>query len=104
MAVGFSYAYASGRPYYDPNSDVFLGDNAPEYHDLAFDLAYLITIKKWFAVVYAGVDNLTNRKNIYGYRYSPNGDRYAIEPPIYRSIFVGMSVSLTAFSKDELLN
>jgi len=102
-AVGLSYAYASGRPYYDP-SHAFLSDRTPEYHDLAFNIAYLLTIKKWFAIVYAGVDNLTNQKNIYGYRYSSTGVKIAIEPPVYRSIFVGVSVSLTAFSKDELLN
>jgi hypothetical protein len=104
LAVGLSYAYSSGRPYYDPHSDSFLGETAPDYHNLAFNLAYLVTIKKVFAVVYAGIDNLTNHKNIYGYRYDTLGNKYPIEPPIYRSIFVGVNISLTAFSKDELLN
>ena len=105
MAVGVSYAYSSGRPYYDPRSEVFLGNKTPDYHNLSLNLAYLLTIKNWFAVVYAGLDNITNRKNIYGYRYSMDGNiLYPIEPPIYRSIFIGASISLSAFNKDELLN
>jgi hypothetical protein len=53
-------------------------------------------------VIYAGVDNITNSKNVFGYRYDAAGVRYEVRPALYRSVFVGINFSLTAFDKDEL--
>jgi hypothetical protein len=98
-----TYTYASGRPYYDPTSQVFLGERVPAFENLSVNLSYVTNIKKVFAVFYVGVDNLANRKNIFGYRYSADGtQRYPIEPALYRSVFVGMNFSLAAFNRDEL--
>jgi hypothetical protein len=103
LNIGLTYSYASGRPYYDPAADNFLGSRTPDYHNLSMNLAYLTSLGKWFAVFYAGFDNVLNRKNILGYRYSADGQaRSAIEPPLYRSVFVGANISLTAFKKEEL--
>lgn len=99
----FTYSYASGRPYYDPNSTDFLSNRAPEYNNLALTVSYLTTIKKFFTVFYLSFDNIANTKNVLGYRYSQDGlDRYPINPAIYRSIFVGVNLSLSEFNKDEL--
>lgn len=99
----FSYNYASGRHYYDPNATEFLSDKAPDFHNLALTVSYLTTIKKMFAVFYLSVDNITNQKNVLGYRYSSDGtQRYPIVPPMYRSIFLGVNFSLTEFNRDEL--
>ncbi|HEY4789187.1 MAG TPA: TonB-dependent receptor [Bacteroidales bacterium] len=101
--LGLSYAYASGKPYYDPISTKFLGNRTPDYQDVAFNFSYLATFGKFFTVFYLSVDNLFNRKNVYGYRYSYDGrNRYPILPAIYRGIFAGINISLTAFSKEEL--
>jgi hypothetical protein len=98
-----SYNYASGRPFYDPNNPVFLGDKAPDYHNVALTVSYLTTIRKMFAVFYLSVDNILNQKNVLGYRYSTDGlQRYPVVPPMYRSIFFGFNLSLTEFNKDEL--
>jgi len=98
-----SYSYASGRPYYDPNSTRFLSDKAPDFHNLALTISYLTTIRKMFTVIYLSVDNITNQKNILGYRYSLDGqDRYPVLPAIYRSFFLGVNFSLSEFNKDEL--
>lgn len=100
--INATYSYASGRPYYDPNHSIFLGDRAPEYHNLSFTINHLRSIKKWFFVFYAGVDNVMNYKNVFGYRYAADGTKTAIVPPLYRSYFVGINMSLTKFDKDEL--
>lgn len=101
--VSGTYNYASGKPYYDPQASVFLKDLTPAYHNLALQASYLTSIRNWFMVLYAGVDNVLNRKNIFGYRYSANGDqRYPMLPALNRSVFVGVNFSLTKFSKDEL--
>lgn len=105
--INMTYAYASGRPYYNPNNDNmgsgFLADRTSDFHNLSFTVNYLTHVKKWFTVVYAGVDNVTNRKNVFGYRYNVDGTRrYAQYPAIFRSFFVGVNFSLTEFDRDEL--
>lgn len=102
MASG-TFSYASGKPYFNPNNPEFLGDKASAYQNLSLQLAHLRSFGKWFAVFYVSVDNVLNRKNIFGYRYSPDGQsRYAIEPAMYRTIFAGVNISLSKFDKDEL--
>lgn len=96
-----TYSYASGRPYYNPASSEFLGGRTPDYHNLSITVNYLKSFGKWFSVIYAGVDNMTNNKNIFGYRFN-NNVRSTIQPAIYRSVFVGINFSLTAFDVDEL--
>lgn len=99
----FSYNYASGRPYYNPASQTFFGDRAPDFHNLALTVSYLTNIKKMFTVIYLSLDNITNQKNVLGYRYSADGtQRFPVLPPMYRSVFLGINLSLTEFNKDEL--
>ncbi|MDP4224095.1 MAG: TonB-dependent receptor [Bacteroidota bacterium] len=101
--ISGSYYYASGRTFYDPNSPEFLADKTPGYHNLSLSLSYLTSIKKMFTVIYLGVDNITNRQNILGYRFSADGvQKYPVVPSTYRSVFFGINMSLTKFSKDEL--
>ncbi|MCB9044881.1 MAG: TonB-dependent receptor [Chitinophagales bacterium] len=99
--VNATYSYASGRPYYNPANTTFLGDRTPDFHNLSITVNYLHSFGKWFSVIYAGVDNVTNHKNIFGYRYSGN-TRTPMIPAIYRSVFVGVNFSLSAFDLDEL--
>lgn len=99
--VNATYNYASGRPYYNPAATEFMSDRTPAFHNLSITVNYLRSFGKWFSVIYAGVDNITNNKNVFGYRYS-NGVRTPVIPPIYRSVFVGVNFSLTAFDIDEL--
>lgn len=100
--INTTYSYSSGRPYYNPGNTVFYGDRTPDFHNLSLTVNYLTSIKKWFTVVYAGVDNITNAKNVFGYRYAADGTRYANRPALYRSVFIGVNFSLTEFDKDEL--
>jgi hypothetical protein len=69
-------------------------------------VAYLHSFGKWFTVFYLSVDNVTNYKNVFGYRYSSDGTggytKTPIQPAIYRTIFLGVNMSLSEFSKDEL--
>jgi hypothetical protein len=106
--ISATYSYASGRPYYNPTYSAgeqtakFMTDRTPEYHNLAISAAYLHTFGKWFTVFYVSVDNVTNRHNIFGYRYTANSAPTPIVPALYRTVFVGVNMSLTQFSKDEL--
>ena len=101
--ISATYSYASGRPYYNPLATDFFNNKAKDYNNLAITISYVSTFKKLFTVVYFGVDNLTNSKNVLGYRYSFNGQyRSPILPPLYRTFFVGVNFSLSPFKKDEL--
>ncbi len=110
-----TYSFSSGYPYYDPtktnplDKSNFLTDKTPTFNNIALTVAYLHSFGKWFTVFYAQVDNIPNFKNVIGYRYNYNADGTAIansktpvRPALYRTIFVGVNMSLSQFSKDEL--
>jgi len=111
----FTYSFATGRPYYNPNNNPndpsqFLSNRTPDFNNLALTVAYLHTFGKWFTVFYLSIDNITNQHNVFGYRYTydaggnvvPGIAPNPIVPALYRSIFFGINFSLTQFKKDEL--
>jgi outer membrane receptor for ferrienterochelin and colicin len=102
--INVTYNYSTGRPYYNPTrpASEFLVDRTPDFHNLSLTVNYLRSIGKWFTVIYAGVDNITNSQNVFGYRFDAAGNKYPVRPAIYRSVFVGINMSLSAFDKDEL--
>ncbi|HFA51956.1 MAG TPA: TonB-dependent receptor [Bacteroidetes bacterium] len=107
-SIGFTYSYASPRPYNDPNTDGFNEGRTPAYHDLSFNISYLTNIKRHFTVLYASVNNIPGFKNKFGYRYSntPNDDGtytgIAVKPAAKRFFFVGCFISIgQRFSKDN---
>lgn len=97
------YNYASGRPYYNPSSNSFLGERSPAFQNLSLKISYLTNIKKMFAAFYLNIDNLTNYKNVLGYRYATDGQfKSPILPPQYIAVFFGVYLSISEFNKDEL--
>lgn len=91
-----TYTFTSGRPYYNPNNPAFLADRTPAVHNVSLSAAYLTKLKGNFLVVYAALDNALNTRNVFTYRYSPDGrSRQAIGPANYRSFFLGASLSLS---------
>ena len=107
-----TYSYASGYPYFNAQnatltSGNFLADKTPAFNNVALTVAYLHSFGKWFTVFYASIDNITNAHNIYGYRYTYDSayrvtGKSPIVPALYRTIFLGVNMSLTQFKKDEL--
>ncbi|UKJ07867.1 TonB-dependent receptor [Solitalea lacus] len=93
--VGFTYTFASGRPYYNPNNVNFMADITKDYHNLSMNISYLTRLLNQFTIVYLSVNNVAGFKNIYGYNYSTNGSiRKAIEPPARRTVFLGMFITI----------
>ena len=98
--LGFTYSYASGRPYYNPTigSDQFNSDRTPSYQDLSANVAYL---PKSNLIFYISATNLLGRDNIFGYQYSaqPNtAGEYvsrAIRQPAPRFLFLGVFITIT---------
>lgn len=110
-SVNATYSFASGRPYYvpaNPASDqYFMNTETKPFHSLSLSAAYLRSFGKWFTVFYISVDNVLGTKNVFGKRYTemaPGQYRIVgdIQPALYRTVFFGVNMSLSEFSKDEL--
>jgi hypothetical protein len=106
-----TYSYSSGYPYYNVNTPLtaasFLKDHTKAFNNVALTVAYLHSFGKWFTVFYVSIDNVLNTHNIYGYRYGTDAatgqiTQSPIVPALYRTVFAGVNMSLTQFSKDEL--
>ena len=101
--ISATYSYASGRPYYNPDPSIdFMTERTKDFHNVSLTVSWLHSFGKWFTVFYAGVDNLTNAKNVFGKRYANGqiiGDQ---QPALYRTVFIGVNFSLSEFKKDEL--
>lgn len=94
--VGASYAFATGRPYYNPDSDVpFLSQRTTNYHTVNMNASYLTTIGGNFTVVFFSFSNILGRNNIFGYRFTQDGlTGEPVHPTSKRSVFLGMFISL----------
>jgi vitamin B12 transporter len=103
--LGATYTYATGRPYYNPNNPVFLGDRTPDYSKLGFTASYVRKFGKAFSVFVIGVDNVLGTNNIYGYRYSTDGTRSApITATASRMYFIGIFMSFGIDRTQDVLN
>ena len=89
---GFSYAYASGRTYTDPNIGGFLNKKTKSYNSLSLNWAYLISQQK---ILYFSVNNVLGFNNINGYQYADqpglngNYSRRALRPAADQFFFIG---------------
>ncbi len=68
--AGFTYSFASGRPYTDRNSNEFMSGRTKPYHDISLNLTFIAQLCKKECIIHMNVTNLFGFKNIYGYRYS----------------------------------
>ncbi len=97
-SIGFTYAYASGRPYFNPNkisNDTFLSDHTKDYHNLSLTASYLTSIGKHFTVISMSIGNVPGIDNVFSYRYSDDGSRrQAVGPTAARTFFIGMFISI----------
>ncbi|NCO62599.1 MAG: TonB-dependent receptor plug domain-containing protein [Flavobacteriales bacterium] len=105
--VGFSYSFASGRPFNNPNSTGFMNDKTKAYQSLSINWAYLISPQK---ILYASVNNVLGFKNINGYQYanSPNSngvfDRRELKPAADQFFFVGFFWTISEDKKSNQLD
>lgn len=98
--VSMTYAFTSGRPYYNPNNEHFLGDKTAPVHNVNIQASKLQNVFGNLVIFYASVDNILNTKNVFTYRYTPDGKtRYAVGPQSYRNFFVGMQIMLSKKAK-----
>lgn len=92
--LGASYAYGSGRTFENPLATDFLSDRTPAYHQLRLSSSYLMSIFGNFSVLYASIGNPFGWDQVFGYRFSSDGQlSEAIVPASRRSYFLGIFIS-----------
>jgi len=81
--AGFTYSYASPRPYDDKNSQEFMGGRTRSYNDISMNLTYVTRLFQNQFIIHMNITNLFGFKNVYGYTYAstPGEDGlYASQP------------------------
>ena len=105
--IGFSYQFASGRNYTNPNEPGFLNNETKNFNNLSFNWAYLIDPQK---ILYFSVNNILGTKNVFGYDYknTPNTkgnfDGQAIIPNADSFFFVGFFWTISDDKKSNQLD
>ena len=104
--VGFSYGFASGRNYTDPNQDGFLNAKTKCYNNLSLNWAYLLSPQK---ILYFSVNNALGSKNINGYQFSNSADgngiysKRALRPAADQFFFIGFFWTISDKGTDNQL-
>ncbi|MEO5787785.1 TonB-dependent receptor [Gelidibacter sp.] len=104
--VGFSYGFASGRNYTDPNHDGFLNAKTNCYNNLSLNWAYLLSPQK---ILYFSVNNALGSKNINGYQFSNTVDvngnysKRALRPAADQFFFIGFFWTISDKGTDNQL-
>ncbi|MDQ3048152.1 MAG: TonB-dependent receptor [Bacteroidota bacterium] len=104
LSTGFTYSYATGRPYFNPTNPEFLGDRTIDYNALGVNAAYLRQIGRCFAVLAVSVTNVFGNDQVFGYNYSYDLQRrQAITPPAKRFFFIGLFLSFGQDRSKEVI-
>ena len=105
--IGFSYGFASGRTYTDPNKEGFLNSKTSSYNSISLNWAYLISQQK---ILYFSINNALGFKNINGYQYSNTPDmngnftRRALKPAADQFFFIGFFWTISDSGTDNQLD
>jgi len=106
-SLGFTYRYASGRPYENPNTDGFLNNRSKPFHNISASWAYLISQQK---ILFISVSNATAFRNEFGYRYADTPDPSGtfpgevIRPSEDQFFFAGFFITLSEDKKKNQLD
>jgi hypothetical protein len=102
FGINWSYNWATGRPYYNPNkpSEQYLSDRTKFYSTNNFSFNWITKVMKSNAVFVVGVNNVFNQKQVFGYTYSSRIKddaglflKQAVGPPASMGFFVGLFMS-----------
>ena len=105
--VGFSYTFASGRSYTNPNTTSFLSEKTKSFNSISLNWAYLISQQK---ILYVSVNNVLGFNNINGYQYANTPDangvfnRRALQPAADQFFFVGFFWTISDNKTDNQLD
>ncbi|MCU0467435.1 MAG: TonB-dependent receptor [Arcicella sp.] len=106
LNIGFTYSYASGRPYYNPTKPAsgFLTDFTPAYHNTGMTIAYLSNFLKAKSVLAFTVSNLLGNEQVFSYRYASDNTREAITPLARRFFYLGLFLNWGVDKRSKTIN
>ena len=110
-----SYTFASGRPFYnfqtDNNGEYYLMSQGTlkNYNALNFSLNYLPNLgkkeAKAFTILVLSVNNILQQKNIYGFQFSKDGLRSkAVLPSASTFVFIGAFINFGIDRTQDVIN
>ena len=105
--VGFAFTFASGRPYTNPNTNLFLGEKTDSFNSVSLNWAYLLSPQK---ILYLSVNNVLGFKNVNGYQYAnePNANgifnRRALRPAQDSFFFIAFFWTISDDGTDNQLD
>lgn len=107
-----TYAYASGRPYFNPARPLadFLTDRTKAFHSLGLQVNYLRSFGNVNSVFIVNVSNVLGAQQVFGYRYASRADaqggfaREAVTPMAPRFFFVGLYLSIGSDRRKNILD
>jgi outer membrane cobalamin receptor len=77
---GITYSFASGRPYHDPNSPVFMDGRTRAYNDISLNLTYLTALFRRDFIIHLNITNLLGFDHVFGYSYAGTPDESGTYP------------------------
>lgn len=116
LSANLSYTIATGRPYYNFQTDgsgksyVIDEGTTNTYSSLNLSFAYLFTMfKGWkhkdFSGIGFGMNNVFDRKHVFGYNYSYNGlNKLPVTLPADRTYYIGLFMSFGIDRRDDFIN
>ncbi len=103
-SFGVTFKMASGRPYNDPNTNLFMAGKTPVYQDLSGNVSVLL---RQNLILHISATNILGRDHIYSYEFSAERNeehqyaKRAIGPVAKRFLFVGLFWTI---SNDQIVN
>ena len=112
LHLSATYAFTSGRPYYNPNKpdEQFLKDRTIDYHSMGLQFNYLVDIGKAKTVFILNISNVLGSNQVYYYRFASKPDNSglyrsaAVTPPAKRFIFIGAYISIGVDRRKDIID
>ena len=105
--LSLTQTVSSGRPFNNPNSEVFMSGKTKSNASLDLGWAYLLGPQK---ILYFSMSNVLNSENVFGYEYASAADsngnyaRQTIRPAAARFIFIGFFWTISEDKKSNQLD
>ena len=71
---GFTYSFASARPYDDLNSPGFMDGRTKPYNDISLSITHICSLFGKDCIIHLNIINALGFNNVFGYRYAASPD------------------------------
>jgi vitamin B12 transporter len=108
LNLSATYTFATGRPYYNPNTSAenFMEDRTMNFNNVGLSICYLPKIAKSFSVIALTFSNVLGNKQVFGYNYSrlDPSQRTAITPTNNPFVFLGLFMNFGVDRTNDVID